>query len=164
MPPQKSGLAIASLVLGIAGIALCLGPLAGLPAVICGHLASARIKKSGGSLAGRGLATTGLITGYLSFLWIVVIGLMAALAIPHLVKARNAAQHAACIANLRTIESAKAAWVLEFHKKDTDEPSDADLFGPGQSITEKPVCPAGGTYSLNPVNARPSCSVADHVY
>jgi hypothetical protein len=165
-PPRarRCGLAIASLVLGLPGLALCLGPLAGLHAVICGHLAASRIRRSGGALHGAGLATAGLITGYLSLLWIVVLGLLAAAAVPNVIKARNAAQHATCIANLQTIESAKAAWAAEFNKKDTDEPGDADLFGPGNQIPEKPVCPAGGRYSLNPVNARPSCSRPDHVY
>ena len=164
MPPRSSALAIASLVLGIAGTAFCLGPLGGIPGVICGHLALSRIKRSGGALTGVGLATAGLITGYISFLWVVVLGLLVAIAVPNVIKARNAAQRTACIANLQTIERAKAAWASEFKKQDTDEPSDADLFGPTKWIFEKPICPAGGTYSLKPVNARPSCSLADHVY
>jgi hypothetical protein len=33
---QQTGLAITSLVLGICSIAACMGPLTGIPAVICG--------------------------------------------------------------------------------------------------------------------------------
>ena len=62
-PARTSGLAIASLVLGLLG--LFSAGLAGLPAVICGHLSLGRIKRSGGALAGRGMAIAGLITGYL---------------------------------------------------------------------------------------------------
>ena len=62
-PQKTSGLAIASLVLGIAGIA-CLGIFAGLPAVICGHMAIGSINRSQGAEAGKGMAIAGLITGY----------------------------------------------------------------------------------------------------
>src|SRR5436853_127595 len=104
---KNSGLAIASLVLGIAGIALCFGPVAGIPAVICGHVAKSKIRDSGGTISGSGLATAGLVTGYISIAWIAVIGLLAAIAIPNFVKARTAAQTQACRSNLRSIEVAK---------------------------------------------------------
>jgi hypothetical protein len=37
-----------------------------IPAVICGHIARAKIRKSGGALGGRGIATGGLILGYIA--------------------------------------------------------------------------------------------------
>jgi general secretion pathway protein G len=63
-PPPTSGLAIASLVLGIVG--LTAGCLTGLPAVICGHMARSAIAQSNNSVQGAGLALAGLILGYLS--------------------------------------------------------------------------------------------------
>ena len=63
--PASSGAAIASLVLGILSIATCLTPL-GILAVIFGHVASSRVKRSGGALPGGGMATAGLIMGYLT--------------------------------------------------------------------------------------------------
>lgn len=62
--PRTSTMAIISLVGGIAGLTVfpLLGSLAG---VIFGHLAKSEIKKSGGAVTGNGLATGGLITGYL---------------------------------------------------------------------------------------------------
>lgn len=57
-PSQTPGLAIAALVL-----ALALGPLGSIPAVICGHLALRKIRKEP-ALGGRGLALAGLIIGY----------------------------------------------------------------------------------------------------
>jgi len=84
---QSSAHALASMILGICGIVLCLGPLAGIPAVIFGHMAQSRIKCSGGALTGAGMATAGLVMGYFSFAMIFVIGLMAAIAIPNFVKA-----------------------------------------------------------------------------
>ena len=47
-------------------------------------------------------------------------------------------------------------------KTDTDVPSDADLFGADKNIRDKPSCPAGGTYNLNAVSEKPTCTVPDH--
>lgn len=58
---QASGLAIASLVLGILGIFF----LGSIPAVICGHIARANINESNGRLGGNGMALVGLILGYI---------------------------------------------------------------------------------------------------
>ncbi|MBA4387755.1 MAG: hypothetical protein C0404_07225 [Verrucomicrobia bacterium] len=59
--PKTCGLAVASLVLGIIG---CTAPFA----VICGHIAKSRIRKSGGTLKGSGLATVGLVLGYVTII------------------------------------------------------------------------------------------------
>src|SRR6476469_8096239 len=65
--PQKTdGGAIASLILGIASIVLCLNIFTGIPAIITGHISYSKIKKSMGRLKGEGMALTGLILGYLS--------------------------------------------------------------------------------------------------
>jgi prepilin-type N-terminal cleavage/methylation domain-containing protein len=93
---------------------------------------------------------------------VAIIGLLAAVAIPNLVKARKSATRAACINNLKTIEGAKGIWALEMRKTDTDIPSDADLFGVDKNIRDKPACPGGGTYTLNAVSERPTCSIPDH--
>ncbi len=93
---------------------------------------------------------------------VAIIGLLAAVAIPNLVKARKSAQKAACIANLKTIEGAKGIWALEMKKNDTDVPTDADLFGADKNIRDKPSCPAGGTYTIGAVSEKPTCSVPDH--
>jgi len=93
---------------------------------------------------------------------VAIIGLLAAVAIPNLVKARKAAQRAACINNLKTIEGAKGIWALEMRKTDADVPSDADLFGADKNIRDKPECPGGGTYSVNAVSERPTCTIPDH--
>ncbi len=60
--PQTSGLAVASMVLGLLGL-LFVG-LTALPAVICAHVSLSQIKQSAGRLSGRGMAITGLVTGY----------------------------------------------------------------------------------------------------
>lgn len=64
IPPKTSRAAIASLVCGILG--LLTGPVTGIPALITGHVARKNIRNSGGTLAGSGMALTGLILGYTS--------------------------------------------------------------------------------------------------
>ena len=80
--PQTSGLAVASMVLGLLGL-LFLG-LTSIPAVICGHLSLSQIKRSMGRLGGQGMAITGLITGYLTLLLfgVVILGVIAGIALP----------------------------------------------------------------------------------
>ncbi len=56
-------LATWSLVLGLLGL-FCLGILAGIPAVVCGHLAISNMNRNP-ALQGKGQATAGLILGYL---------------------------------------------------------------------------------------------------
>lgn len=58
---RTSGLAIASLVCSLSSLVTCVG---WLPGIICGHLAKSRIRQNSG-LKGQGLATAGLIIGYL---------------------------------------------------------------------------------------------------
>ena len=59
--PRTSGLAIASLVCSLLSLLTCIG---WLPGIICGHLAKSRIRRNP-ALKGKGLATAGLVIGYL---------------------------------------------------------------------------------------------------
>ncbi|MBI5387665.1 MAG: DUF4190 domain-containing protein [Verrucomicrobia bacterium] len=161
--PRRSQLAVASLVLGILGLVLC--GLTGIPAVICAHMARSRIRRAGGAASGDGLAITGLITGYFAIgLSLIILLLLSAVAMPNFTRARHTAQHGSCTVNLRLIAGAKATWALEHNKGPADVPTDSDLFGADSYIRDKPRCPAGGTYSLNPVSKKPTCSVPGHAY
>jgi hypothetical protein len=75
-PPQTSGTAITSLVLGIVGIIFC--PLvASIPAIVLGRSAMKEIDASEGRIGGRGLAQGGFITGIIG----TVLGTVATLAV-----------------------------------------------------------------------------------
>lgn len=159
--PKTSALAVWSLVLGILSL-MCFTIFAGIPGVICGHKALSKIKKSDGSLSGKGLAIAGLITGYLGIAWAVfIIPLMLAIAIPNFVKARNVAIENACINNLRQIEAAKSEWALEKNKTGGDVPTAQDLT-PYLTNGKFPVCIAGGSYIIGAVSNLPTCSIPGH--
>jgi type II secretory pathway pseudopilin PulG len=72
-------MALASMICGILGLLLWLPCI---PAIILGHLSLSAIKKSAGALGGRGMAITGLVTGYLMIAAIPLIAILASLAIP----------------------------------------------------------------------------------
>src|SRR6185437_2333325 len=101
-PPKTDGGAIASMVLGIASFVLCLSFFAGIPAVILGHISRSKIKKSRGRLQGDGMALTGLILGYISFL---ALPILAAIIIPNLLHARISANESAAASTMRTINT-----------------------------------------------------------
>jgi septal ring factor EnvC (AmiA/AmiB activator) len=69
---------------------------------------------------------------------------------------------AACINNLRLIDRAKQTWALEQNKTPDAVPTPQELI-PYLGNQFFPQCPGGGTYSINAVSNRPTCSIAGHV-
>lgn len=120
-PPEEAktdGKAIASLIFGILGILtaiILIGILLGIPAVILGHLSRSAIKKSMGKLKGAGMALAGLIMGYISLAGILMLPfiLIAAIAIPNLLKSRMAANEASAVSSIRTIATASLTYQAE---------------------------------------------------
>jgi hypothetical protein len=88
-------------------------------------------------------------------------GLMAAIAIPNFVKARETAQKNACTANQRQLEGATEQWALENKKRGTDR-VDVAMVREYLRGGVLPTCPAGGTYSFTTVQERPTCSLPGH--
>lgn len=99
MNAKTSGAAVASLALGIISMC-CFGPLTGIPAVILGIVALSAIAQSQGLLKGRGMAIGGIVLGAVS---IVMIGIMAAIMLPALARAREAARRSSCQNNMKQV-------------------------------------------------------------
>lgn len=93
---------------------------------------------------------------------VAIIGLLAAIAIPNFIKAREASQKNACIANLKQIDGAKNTWALENKQVSTATPTTTVLYGPTLYIRDQPTCPAGGTYALLSVSEKPTCTIGGH--
>ena len=89
---------------------------------------------------------------------VAIIGLLAAIAIPSFVKARNTAQQNACINNLRMIDSGKEQAALANKWADSSTPTSTvvDSYIKGNTI---PVCPAGGAYNYNLIGTNPVCNI-----
>ncbi|MEO5936076.1 MAG: DUF4190 domain-containing protein [Terriglobales bacterium] len=107
---ETDGKAVASLILGILALTI-LSILAGIPAVILGHVSRSNIKKSMGRLKGEGMALAGLIMGYLSLLIIPFILIIAAIAIPNLLRSRISANEAGAVGAVRTINTAAITYL-----------------------------------------------------
>lgn len=92
---------------------------------------------------------------------VAIIGLLAAIAIPNFVKAREKAQTNSCIANLKQIDGAKTLFALDNNLATGAAVSMANLVT--DYIKATPNCPAGGTYTLGNVGITPTCTIALHV-
>jgi hypothetical protein len=97
---------------------------------------------------------------------VAVLGLLAAIAIPSFVKAREESQKNACINNLRQMDAAKeqAGLVLRWKEgqeinKGSQEEQTALQYIKGSRL---PVCPAGGIYMWRPIGKSPMCSLPKH--
>ena len=94
---------------------------------------------------------------------VAIIGLLAAIAIPNFVRARNTSQTNACINNLRQMDSAVQQWALETGQADTavtaGNEAAINLYIKGGL----PTCPGGGTeaYGTTVVDS-PTCTIAGH--
>jgi type IV pilus assembly protein PilA len=109
---HTSGKAIASLICGIFFFILP----AAIVAVILGHLSYSEIGKSLGRIRGRGLALAGLILGYFGVAFIPFILIIAAIAIPNLLRARIAANEASAVGSLRSYQYAMGEYASKCPK------------------------------------------------
>jgi type IV pilus assembly protein PilA len=129
--PPTSGKAIASLICGLFTLFLP----ASVAAIVLGHMSLSEIRKSAGRIGGAGIATAGLVLGYIGIALIPVIFLIvAAIAIPNLLRARMAANEASAVGTLRTIDVAATTYTTEF---ENGFPASFEALGdsPGGSLT-----------------------------
>ena len=94
---------------------------------------------------------------------VAIVGILLAIAIPNFVKSRAVAQQNTCIANLRQLDSATQQWAVEQKKSSTDSYNVTDptllQYLKGSAM---PLCPAGGTYTLNAASQETTCSIPGH--
>lgn len=92
---------------------------------------------------------------------VLIIGLLAAIAIPSFTRARERARTNTCINNLRQIMSAVEQAGMEEGKSNGETPEDGweDAIRGGE-----PTCPSGGAYGNFVLGGNPTCDYsADHV-
>lgn len=90
---------------------------------------------------------------------VAIIGMLAAIAVPNFIRAREKARQATCISNLRQIHGAVATWALETGKNGDQSVQYSDISG---YLDHQVVCPAGGTsfndsYQVPNVDSQPVC-------
>jgi type IV pilus assembly protein PilA len=122
--PTTSGLAVASMICGFLFFIL---PTA-IAAIIMGHISRSQIRHSGGKRTGAGMALAGLILGYIGVAVIPVL-IIAAIAIPNLLRAKIAANEASAVGSLRTLNQAAVMYSVTYGKF----PTKLSNFGPSTS-------------------------------
>ena len=102
---------------------------------------------------------------------VAIIGLLAAIAIPNLVRSRVTSQTNLCIDNLRMIDAAKQQWALEHGAVSTMVPQPSDIqpyLGRGNGVL--PFCPIDSqssfltSYNMLDCQTRPTCLIAPTVH
>lgn len=87
---------------------------------------------------------------------VLIIAVLLAIAIPNFMRAREASRAKSCCSNLRQIETAKEQWAMDNKAANGDDVT--DTLWPDY-IKAEPVCPSGGTYTINPVGTNAECSI-----
>jgi len=119
---QTSGMALASLIFGLFFFIFPAPVLA----VILGHISNSQIRKSAGRLKGAGMSLAGMILGYVGIALVPIILIIAAVAIPNLVKAKMTANEATAVYNLRNIATA----AVKYQSAYNTYPSGLSALGP----------------------------------
>jgi len=104
------GLAVASLVCGILFLFPLLGILFSLLAIVFGIIALVKISNNTDALKGKGMAIAGISLGAIGLFLIPVFAMLAAIAIPNLLRARITANDALAKSTLRTIATASETY------------------------------------------------------
>ncbi len=119
---KTSGMAVASLILSFFFWLLLIPSVL---AIIFGHIARGEIKRSRGKLKGDGLALAGLILGYLGGVGYILI--IAAIAIPNLLRSRIAANEASAVSSLRTLNTSAITYASTYN---VGYPKSLEVMGP----------------------------------
>ena len=101
---------------------------------------------------------------------VAIIGLLAAIAIPNFIKARNTARKNMCISNMRTLYHAIEEYMIDTNTASGVEMSlsASPLIGTGGYVKDVPRCPgSNATYPTCSTDATPTCpsvtTYSDHV-
>lgn len=106
---KRTGLAIASLVIGIISIpTLGLLGFGAFVGIGLGIAALLRAKQQPSEFGGQGLAIGGIVASVLSLALVVPIGIVAAIAIPNLLASRRAANEASALRTIRLLAEAES--------------------------------------------------------
>ena len=135
---RTSGLAIASLVLGIMGwVTAGITALVGL---VLGIIALVKISGSRGKLRGTGLALAGTI---LSGVFVLMLPVLAAMLLPALSRAKSRAQSIACMNNMRQLALGGIMYAVDHKDRFPNADNWCDALGKYVANPRAYLCPVG---------------------
>lgn len=87
-----------------------------------------------------------------------IIGIIIAIATTTWRRQREISRARVCQENLSKIDGAKEQYAFNNNLPGSVTPDMDDLVGRTLYIKKEPVCPAGGSYTLNAINNSPTCN------
>ncbi len=144
--PVQTGMAVAALVLGIAGLTVC--PMVGaIAAIVLGIVALSRISNEPQRYGGRGMATGGLVCGVVGVVMIPIMALMLVIVLPPLLRARGLSKRLACASNMAGIGTTIRTYTNEHQGEGVPT---LDWMVEQGMLTEKQlICPSSGLETSN---------------
>lgn len=92
-----------------------------------------------------------------------ILGIILAIATTTWMRQRQISRWRVCQENLMKINGAKDQWAMDNNKGESEVPTWDDLAtdkdGQGSYLKFRPVCPAEGAYTLNPMSLMATCDV-----
>lgn len=140
MEPQRTGMAVTSLVSGVLSLTIC-PVVAALVGVITGIVALVRANREPQKYGGNGMAVAGIV---MSSLGLVVIPLMISILLPSLSRARELSKRTVCAANMRGI--GQALYIYAMDEPDGAFPDDiTKVLNSGYTTRQQFQCPSSMT-------------------
>ena len=131
--PLRQGLAIGSLVCGLAGFVVC--GLGGLVGIVLGIVALVKANNEPQRYGGQGLAIGGICAGGMS---LIMVPLLISILLPSLSRAREQSKRLVCAANMKGIGTSMTIYAHDFGKVPTFEA----LVASGELSEKYFLCPS----------------------
>jgi prepilin-type processing-associated H-X9-DG protein len=128
--PKMSGLAVASLICGIAGF--CTAGLAGLVGLILGIIGISKVSKSGGAMRGMGLAIAGVVVSAISLL---ITPVVVAILVPAFSAAQSGARVMVSMNNMKQLGIAVQMYAIDNGGRFPPADQWPDLLQKGSFVT-----------------------------
>lgn len=111
----------------------------------------------------KGMSAAAIVLVALAVVFVMVafVGMLVAISVPGFIKARQEARKRACQENLQRIDGAKQQFAIDDNLDGSYVPTWDEIVESGKPgyLQQRPICPAGGNYTINAIDEDPTCSV-----
>ncbi len=144
--PVQTGMAVAALVLGVAGLTIF--PVVGaIAAIVMGIVALNRISNEPRRYGGRGMAVGGLVCGGVGIIMIPIMALMLSILLPSLSRARELSKRLVCASNIKGIGTTIKIYM---HEHPGEGVSTLEWMVEQGMVAERQlICPSSGLATSN---------------
>jgi prepilin-type N-terminal cleavage/methylation domain-containing protein len=94
---------------------------------------------------------------------VLILGIIAAIAVPSWIQSRDRSRRMTCLANMRTMEDAKDLYAISKRLASGAAVDEAELFNEYIKGGVMPICPSNGNYTLNVIGTSVACTTHGQV-